>query len=71
MAGKTDSLMGAIAGWLLHVFGRGRGKITGGDLSRAEFKTSTQNMGVRFSEKIRDVFRFKWLRRAGEKNGRE
>jgi hypothetical protein len=28
-----------------------------------EFKTSTQHLGVRFTEKIRQVFRFRWIRR--------
>ena len=63
MAGIKNSFVGAIAGWILSLFGKGPGKPTSDDLSKAEFKTSTQRMGVRFSERIRDVFRFKWLRR--------
>ena len=63
MAGRMNSFVGAIAGWILSLFGKGPGKPTSDDLSKAEFKTSTQRMGVRFSERIRDVFSFKWLRR--------
>jgi hypothetical protein len=36
-------------------------RITSGDLAKADFKT-TQRMGLRFTDRIRDVFRFKWLK---------
>jgi hypothetical protein len=55
------------AAWLLSFFGAMKNKTTNEDLKKAEFKTSTQRLGVRFSEKIRDVFRFKWLRKKGGK----
>jgi hypothetical protein len=32
-------------------------------LQRAEFKTSTQRLGIRFTENIRDIFRLRWLRK--------
>ena len=35
-----------------------------GDLRRHDYRTSTQRMGVRFTERLRDVFRFRWIRRA-------
>ena len=59
---RINSFVGAIGGWVVSLFGKGPGKPTTDDLSRAEFKTSTQGMGVRFSEKIRNVFRFKWIK---------
>lgn len=31
-------------------------------LRRLEFKTSTRKMGVRFTEKIRDTWRRRWLK---------
>lgn len=34
------------------------------DLRRHDPRTSTQHMGVRFTERIRDAFRFRWIRRA-------
>jgi hypothetical protein len=52
-----------IAGLVLSIFGKSPAKPTTADLQDAEFKTSTQRMGIRFTGKIRDVFRFKWLRR--------
>jgi hypothetical protein len=31
------------------------------DLQRADFKTSTQRIGLRFTEHIRKVFRHRWI----------
>jgi hypothetical protein len=33
------------------------------DLHRTEFTTSTQKIGIRFTEKIRNTFRHKWLKK--------
>jgi len=63
MPSKINSFIGATAAWLLSLFRKATAKPTAEDLSKAEFKTSTQGMGVRFSERIRDVFRFKWIKR--------
>ena len=60
---KINSFFSLLAAVLLTVFGRSPAKPTSKDLSRMEFKTSTQRMGVRFRERIRDVFRFKWIRK--------
>jgi hypothetical protein len=60
---KINSFLGSIAGLFLLLFGKSPDKATATDLQRAEFKTSTQRLGVRFSEKIRDVFRFRWLKK--------
>ena len=60
---KTNSFIGATAAWLLSLFRKTQAKPTTEDLSKADFKTSTQGMGVRFNERIRDVFRFKWIKR--------
>ena len=59
---KKKSFIGWAAGFLMSKTGKKTSKPTGEDLKQAEFKTSTQGMGVRFSEKIRDVFRFKWIK---------
>ncbi len=32
------------------------------DLKRHDFPVCTQQIGVRFSERLRDVFRFRWLK---------
>jgi len=60
---KVSSFIGSLAGFFLSVFGKSPVKPTCEDLKRAEFKTSTQRLGIRFSERIRDVFRFKWLKK--------
>jgi len=40
-----------------------RYKVTPHDLRKHDFPASTQRMGIRFTERIRDTFRFRWLRR--------
>jgi hypothetical protein len=50
-------------GLLSQVLGRRRLPVTTGDLGKNDYRTSTQRMGVRFSERIRDTFRFRWLRK--------
>ena len=67
---KINSFLGLLAGWLLSLFGKSPRKPVADDLKRADFKTSTQNMGIRFSEKIRDVFRFRWLKVADKTDDR-
>jgi hypothetical protein len=60
---KLNSFFGLMCGILLSIFGKSPPKPTPADLQQAEFKTSTQRLGIRFTEKIRDVFRFKWLKK--------
>ncbi|MHC4645547.1 MAG: hypothetical protein ACYTBJ_08590 [Planctomycetota bacterium] len=60
---KTGYFLGLLAGRLLAVFGRSPKAPTADDLKRAEFKTSTQRLGVRFTDRIRNVFRFRWIRK--------
>ena len=67
---KINSFLGLLAGQLLSVFGKSPARPTTDDLSRMEFKTSTQRLGIRFSERIREVFRFKWLRVSNKMNAR-
>jgi hypothetical protein len=60
---KTNTVLGNMAGLLATVFGAKPTKPTVEDLKREEFGASTQRLGVRFTERIRDVFRFKWLKK--------
>jgi hypothetical protein len=60
---KISSFLGSLAGLFLLLFGRSPVKPTAEDLQRAEFKASAQRLGIRFSERIRDVFRFRWLKK--------
>jgi len=39
-----------------------RTDVTTEELRRHDYSTSTQRMGVRFTDWIRDVFRFRWIR---------
>jgi len=60
---KRFAILGLLAGALLSIFGKSPTKPTENDLKRTDFKTSTQHLGVRFTERIRKVFRFKWIRK--------
>jgi len=60
---EKRSLLGLLAGGLLSIFGKSPAKPTVEDFKKAEFKTSTQRLGISFNERIRRVFRFKWLKR--------
>jgi len=59
---KINSILGLFAAGLLSIFGKSPAKPAIDDLKRADFVTSTQRLGIRFSEKVRDVFRFRWLK---------
>ena len=63
VSSEKRTFLGLCAGRILSVFGRPTAGPTAGDFRRMEFKTNTQHLGVRFTEKIRQVFRFKWLRK--------
>ena len=60
---KIGSVLGFFASGLLSIFGKSPRKPTVTDLKQAEFKTSSQSLGIRFTERIREVFRFKWIKR--------
>jgi hypothetical protein len=60
---KINSFFGFLAGALLSVFGKNPARPGPDDFRRAEFITSTQRLGIRFTEKIRRLFRFKWLKK--------
>ncbi len=60
---KRALWLGWAGGLLSQLLGRRRLPMTAGDLKKHDYRTSTQRMGVRFSERIRDTFRFRWLRK--------
>jgi hypothetical protein len=45
------------------LLGRQIPPVTRDDLRRHDYPISTQRMGVRFTERMRDTFRFRWLRK--------
>ncbi|MDH4203878.1 MAG: hypothetical protein OEV87_13435 [Phycisphaerae bacterium] len=51
------------AGWLLKLFGKNPRLQSTAELYRKDFHPNTQKMGLRFSERIRNVFRHLWLKR--------
>ncbi len=59
---KKNSILGALAGRILPFFTRSV-KVDAETLRRADFTASMQKVGLSFSEKIRDVFRCKWLKK--------
>ena len=63
---SKSARLGFVTGWLLAIIsirGRKSRKPVIEDLQCGEFKRSTQKLGMRFTDKIRDVFRVRWLRK--------
>ena len=54
--------LGLAAGLLARLFPTRLPEIDREDLQRNDFSTSTQRMGVRFTERIRKAFRLRWIR---------
>jgi hypothetical protein len=62
MSASNGRHLGFFAGVMLAVFGRRR-KVTEADLSKMEFRHSTQRMGLRFTDRLRNAFRPRWLKK--------
>jgi hypothetical protein len=60
---KTNSFLGLLAGRILSIFGKSPIKPSQEDFRQMEFKTSTQRIGVSFTDKIRRVFKFRWVKK--------
>jgi len=60
---KINSFLGLLAAGLSSLFGKSLAAPTEKDLKEAEFKTSTQRLGIRFTERLREVFRFRWIKK--------
>jgi hypothetical protein len=58
-----NTRLGAIAGAIMLFFTRKPPKNTPENLKKHEFSTSTQRKGIRFNEKIRDIFRGRWIKK--------
>ena len=54
--------LGLAAGLIARLFRTRLPEVAGEDLQRNNYSTSTQRMGVRFTERIRNAFRFRWIR---------
>ena len=60
---KINKFAGFWVAVLLRFFSKKKRPITEQDLKKTEFKTDSQAIGVNFNDKIRRVFRFKWLKK--------
>jgi hypothetical protein len=60
---KISSLLGLFAAAIIAAFGKQPARPDADDLQAADFKASTQRLGVTFVERIRSVFRFRWIKR--------
>jgi len=60
---KTSSFLGLLAGRILAMFGKRKIEPTSEDLKKAEFKASTQRIGFRFTRRLRNAFRARWIKR--------
>jgi len=60
---RKAAWLGCAAGLLSRLRVRRVSRITSDDLRRQDYPVSTQRMGIRFTERIRDTFRFRWLKR--------
>jgi hypothetical protein len=58
---KKSSLLGFIASWVAWPKAK-RGHVE--TIQKLEFKASTQRMGITFTDKIRDIFRHKWIKKS-------
>lgn len=63
MIRPVKRLAGMAAGIILSIFGKKNTKPSAQDLAKADYKISTGRMGVSFTEKLRKVFRFNWLKK--------
>lgn len=61
--GTSGGIIGAVIALILSLFTKNTEKVTAGDLEKSEFKSSVQRMGVRFTDRIRNVFRGRWIRK--------
>lgn len=63
MGFSKGSWLGFLAGVLTRLRRHRSEKITSEDLKKHDHSTSTQRLGIRFTEHIRDTFRFRWLKK--------
>lgn len=64
---RKAARLGLLGSLYARLFGGRLPTVTSRDLKRQDFPVSTQRMGVRFTERIRDTFRFRWLRKAADR----
>jgi hypothetical protein len=59
---RKSARLGFWAGRVLGWFGKKKTPLTPADVQKLDFSPNTQKLGLRFTDSIRDFFRFRWLR---------
>jgi len=59
---RKSHRLGFGAGLILNAFGRKPKSDSTAELYKDDFHPNTQKMGLRFSDRMRKVFRLRWLR---------
>ena len=61
-AGRRALRLGLTAALISRLFQTRLPDVTSEDLGKRDYSTSTQRMGIRFTERIRNAFRHRWIR---------
>jgi len=59
----SGGIIGPAVALILSLFTKNTRKVTANDLEKSEFKSSTQRVGLRFTGRIRNVFRSRWIKK--------
>jgi hypothetical protein len=59
---RKSARLGFWAGRVFSWFGKKKVHPTPADVQKLDFSPNTQKIGVRFTDSVRDFFRFCWLR---------
>ncbi len=59
---KNARWLGFLGGLIAQLSKTAPPDVTRADLHRQDYSTSTQRLGVRFTERVRNVFRLRWIR---------
>ena len=60
--GKRALWLGLMGGLISRLFRTTLPDVTSADLRRHDYALSTQRLGVRFTERVRNMFRLRWIR---------
>jgi hypothetical protein len=53
-----------LLGLITAIFSLFRPRATSADMKKMEFSASSQRLGVSFTEKVRNIFRGRWIKKA-------
>ena len=54
--------LGFAGGLLARLFRPSSAEVTGADLRKHDYAASTQRLGVRLTDRVRNMFRLRWIR---------